>query len=345
MKIPTNLRWKPTGKTIGQGGQGHVVEVTDPALSSQVFALKALAKNASQKAYERFAREMSALKNLSHPYIIKVVDYSQPAADFQFYVMEFCSEAESLKKKMDEGRNHASGDALKALSLFEKIVTALAVCEQQAPKIVHRDLSPANVLVLPDETIRLIDFGLCQIENETAITLTDEGVGTPNYMAPECESGSEGRIATPSDLYSAGKILWSAITNQRAFSRETPAFTTKSMQQMFPANPETWHLQHLFEYTIRHDPAKRWQDTTDALFWTKQVRNLILGRYPPVETIGKICVVCGVGELSDFQGSHMVFGNPNPSGIYSRKCDYCGHCFAIDFAGLHARAEERKKFN
>src|SRR4030043_28214 len=129
MKIPDNLRWEATGKTLGKGGQATVFEVFDKTSGDdKKYALKSLVKGKPKSAYLRFAREIQVIK----------------------------------------------------------------ICEQIVPPVVHRDISPSNILILPDETIKVIDFGLCQIENEDKITLIDEGVGTQNYMSPECESGAEG---------------------------------------------------------------------------------------------------------------------------------------------------------
>ena len=71
-----------------------------------------------------------------------------------------------------------------------------------------------------------------------------------------------------------------------------------------------------------------------------RVRRLILGGYPPIEEVYNYCPVCGVGSLKDFSGSHMVFGNPNPRGIYAKQCDYCGICLAINAQLLHDHLKE-----
>lgn len=331
MKIPQELRWKPTRRTLGSGGQAQVEEVEDSSGEfSGKFALKGLAKGKPPKAYERFYREVNAIKNLDHPYIIKIFDSSSPQDNFHYYVMEFIEGAKPLLKILDTTINPYHAKPLKGLDLFCMLVEAIRACENSNPKIIHRDLSPANVLLVPDGTIKVIDFGICQIEEMGTITLTDEGVGTINYMAPECESGATGSIGIHSDLYSAGKILWSAVTSRRAFAREKPVFTTMSMNNIFPNYPDLWHLYHIFAKTIRNDPSNRWQSTGDAISKCTQIRGLITHGYPPIENIFNYCPVCGVGSLKGFEKSHMVFGNPNPSGIYAQRCDYCGICMAID---------------
>jgi serine/threonine protein kinase len=344
MRIPKELRWELTEKTLGEGGQAQVFLVKDKGGEIDgVWALKALKRGKPGQAYERFSREVSAIKKLRHPNVIRIIDSSSPSDKFQFYVMEYIEGARPLEKVIKAEDNSYHGNPLRSLWLFEQICSALIACENCSPKVIHRDLSPSNILVKPDSTIKVIDFGLCQLLGQETITLIDEGVGTVNYMAPECESGSEDLIGFGADLYSAGKILWSAITGLMAFSRETPVFNSKSMPEMFPDNPKTWHLHHIFEKTIRRDWRNRWGSATQAEAVARRVRFLIECGYPPLEEIGPRCPICGVGELSTFQGSHIVFGNPNPRGIDSRQCTYCGICFPFNSTRRREIIEGRKK--
>ena len=177
-----------------------------------IFALKGLSKGKPKQAYERFVQEIEAIKRLQHPSIVQIVDHSSPDDEFQFYVMEHVEGAKSLKHIVGKVANPYYADAQKSLQLFIQLAEAIHAWSEVG--IVHRDLSLGNVLVLPSGAIKVIDFGICQIDSQDTITLTDEGVGTPNYMAPECESGALGEISAASDLYSAGKILWSILNLQ-----------------------------------------------------------------------------------------------------------------------------------
>lgn len=331
MKIPSSLKWEATGFTIGEGGQAQVIQVKNKAeTNGQVYALKMLSKGKPQKAYERFAREIAAIKSLGHENVIKIYDHSKPEDDFQFYVMEFIPSAMPLKKILAQSSsNFYWKNPLLSLQLFKEILSVLRECENL--KIVHRDLSPDNILVLPNGSIKIIDFGICQIENKETITLTEEGVGTPNYMAPECEPHASGTIGIWSDFYSASKVMWSAIAGRFVFSREENVFNSYSMELLFPNAPDIWHLQRIFEKTIRFNTKDRWQTSEEALTVINKVETLIKSGYPTLEQIAKgDCPVCGSGQLKDFNGSHMVFGNPNPRGIAALQCDYCGLCFAFN---------------
>lgn len=343
MKIPKDIRWQPIGETLGGGGQAQVHLVIDKNNeNSPRYALKTLRRNGPGQAYERFYREIDAVKRLDHPNIIKIFDHSNPEADFHYYVMEYIEGAKALIQLIDSSDNPFYNNPLKSLKLFYQICEAIFECENSKPSIVHRDLSPSNILVSPDLSIKIIDFGICQIESGTPITLSNEGVGTLNYMAPECESGSDERIAIGADLYSTGKILWSAITGNRAFAREKAVFAKQSMSDIFPENPSSWHLFHIFQKTIRHDWRERWGSAKYAISSAVFVKNLIKNGYPPLEIITHRCPICGVGELDSFQGSHMVFGNPNPSGISAVQCSYCGICLAINFTLKNRNLKERE---
>jgi serine/threonine protein kinase len=344
MKIPSSLKWKSTGKALGQGGQASVVEVTDETGEfSGTFALKGLSKGKPKQAYERFAREIEAIKRLQHSSIIQIIDHSNPTDEFQFYVMEFVEGAKSLKHVLNNGKNLYYADSQKSLQLFIQLVEAIHAWSEVG--IVHRDLSLGNVLVLSDESIKVIDFGICQIGDHDTITLVDEGVGTPNYMAPECESGALDEVSVASDLYSAGKILWSVVTNMNAFARESPVFGQKSMPNMLPDSPGAWHLQHIFEKTIRRNSQDRCKTAKEALSLARRVQFLTLSGYPPLELIDKNCPICGFGTLGAGSGLHAVFGNPNPHGIISCQCDYCGFCFAINRDLRVQNLQQRQKLS
>jgi serine/threonine protein kinase len=81
--------------------------------------------------------------------------------------------------------------------------------------VIHRDLKPDNVLVRTGGSPLIIDFGCCLLLDDGGVaTLTDEGVGARNFMAPECEAGVEGDSSPRSDLYSLGKILWCMMSGE-----------------------------------------------------------------------------------------------------------------------------------
>ena len=328
MRIPEGIPWQSTGNTLGSGGQGEVQLVCkrDQAGGSK-YALKILRNTGSIQARERFRREIEVVKQLEAPAIAQVIDHSTEEDDFQYYVMEYHEGAKTLDSIMLSGDNPYHGDIMRSLDLFESIVSTIGVCETSSPQVVHRDINPKNILVLPDGSVRLIDFGVCQINEGEMITLVDENVGARNYTSPECEAGNDDSIGVHSDIYSAGKVLWAAITSRQAFAREGPVFRDRSMEKIFPAQPETWHLAYIFEKTVRHSPADRYRSTGDILQLTREVRYIVQQGFPPLRHVRARCPSCGWQTIREFQGGYQVFGNPNPPGVRSLICDLCGFGF------------------
>ena len=348
MKIPEEVPWLETGTTLGQGGQGVVQLVTkreEP--EGRKYALKELRNVGSTQALERFRREINVVKKITHPAIIRVIDHSKEDDGFQYYVMEYHEGAKSLanviwpsSNPFEGSSNPYEGNVLLSLELFKKIILAIGACEESDPLIVHRDIKPENILVLEDDTIRLIDFGICQIEDEMMITLTDENVGSRNYTSPECEPGTDFTIGVHSDIYSAAKVLWSVITSKRAFPREQAAFGSHSMKEIFPKKTETWHLAHIFEKTIRHKPEDRFQGTYEVLERIRDVRYVIQRGFPPLDDIMFRCPSCGWKRFGEFPNANNVFGNYGNVGLAAFKCDMCGFCFVRDTKLLLQKIEE-----
>lgn len=347
MKIPDKLDWRSTGVTLGAGGQGVVQLVTrksDP--EGAQFALKSLRNVSSSQARDRFRREINSIKEISHPSIIRVFDHSEEEDDFQFYVMEYHDGAKSLKDVISSSlTNPFHANALLSLSLFEQIVLAIRECQNAEFPITHRDINPKNILVLHGNKICLIDFGICQVEDGNIITLADEDVGTRNYTAPECGSGDDSTIGVHSDIYSAAKVLWSAINSQQAFDREKHAFQGRSMEKMLPDMPETWHLTRIFEKTIRERPEDRLRESSEVLNLINEVRFLIKANFPPLEEVAERCPSCGCKDIGEFDSGYVVFGNPNPRGVYSALCHQCGFGFVRKASILKENIEKRAELS
>lgn len=331
MKFPKDIPWVRTGKTIGSGGQSTVQEV-EPKEPSDFemgsYALKILRNSKSAQAMARFQREIQAIKSLDDSRIVQIIDNSREGADFVYYVMPNY-DADPLDKIAFGASSPFKADAHKCLEFIADCAEALQKAHEQ--KIVHRDLKPGNILV-DRETGNpiIIDFGCCQIEGSEAITLTDEGVGSRNYMAPECESGAGGEPGLSADIYSLGKILWSLATGSPAFAREEPAFKNKNLSIMLPDDSDCWHLTRILQKTVRERPAARFHRAEELADKARSLARDIVGRYPPIETVGDQCPACG--EPRNIMENpttrlHMVFGNPNPRGVSPLECHRCGYLY------------------
>ena len=264
--------------------------------------------------------------------------HAESDASFQFHVMEYHKSAKTLDNVIFSESNPFHGDVLKSLAMFEQIIAAISVCEAHEPTIVHRDVNPSNVLLLPDSTIRLIDFGICQIQDGTVVTLIDENVGTRNYTSPECEAGDDGAIDVHSDIYSAAKVLWSMMTSRRAFAREQPAYADRSMERIFPDQPDTWHLTRIFEKTVRKNPGDRARTASEVLELVNEVRYLVQGGFPALKSVRSRCPSCGMNKVEEVGSYFDAIGNL-PARIVAVMCRSCGFVFLRDLDVLKKNLE------
>lgn len=332
MTIPDHLDWKLIEKKIASGAQGTVHLVyhkDDPKKTPR--ALKILNRDASKKALRRFQKEIKTVAEIDHHAVIEVLDYSSQDADFQYLVMLYHEGAKTIENLCitpNPSLNPFHANTLKCLNVFEQLISAIHACETQQDPIFHRDISPKNILILPDETIRLIDFGLCHTVGDTTITLTGENVGTRYYAPPECEADSEFEIGTYTDIYSAAKVLWSTIMSRRVFDREEPIQKRRSMQEMFPQKEETWHLDRIFKNIIRYNPDERIKGTEPVLLLVDEIRHAVTKGIPPLETIADRCPSCKRENIGISRLQHQTFGGYMDKDLTVHECTACGFIFA-----------------
>jgi hypothetical protein len=140
------------------------------------------------------------------------------------------------------------------------------------------------------------------------------------------------------------------ITNKTAFERERPVFNDQSLAKMLPDVKMAWHLHHIFERTIRHDPNNRYTSTAKALTEARKVRRLIVECFKPLEELASgICPVCGIGEFTKPVQTPYIeavrsFFKPLPEA--SHLCWVCPYCFHLTFTADKAQGlllEDRKK--
>jgi len=183
-------------RRLGRGGMASVWLATDEVLEREV-AVKVLADTISSdpEFLARFRREARVAAGVSHPNLIGVYDYSE-AAEQPYLVMEYVP-GENLAERL------ARGGGVDCERLARELLGALA--HIHAAGIVHRDVKPQNVLIAPDDSAKLIDFGIALPRDATALTRTGHLLGTARYIAPEVMSGNP--ATERSDLYSCGVVL------------------------------------------------------------------------------------------------------------------------------------------
>jgi serine/threonine protein kinase len=347
-KIPEQVPWKATGKTLGGGGQAVVHEVEPKPHSDYPpgrYAMKIVKRQDDRKALARFYREIFVLGRLRDPRLVQVVSQSADSDSFHYFVMPLYEDYESLDAVAFSERSPFYADAHATLSFLIDTAECLALIHKEG--VVHRDIKPGNVLV--HKTTRkplVLDFGCCQIsEGGESVTLTDEGVGTRNYLAPECEAGAGVEPDGRADIYSLGKLCWSMLTRQQAFARERPAFSNKSMRSVLPGHSACWHMTELFRRMIRRSPNDRFKNCAELAAAARELLSVRLGRYAPLDVARELCFRCG-NRLDTAPPDHLdqhkaqmshVFGNPNPPGVLATQCPHCGLLFVEQTRVLNER--------
>ncbi|HEX5989812.1 MAG TPA: serine/threonine-protein kinase [Solirubrobacterales bacterium] len=183
-------------RTLGRGGMAAVWLGHDEVLDRPV-AVKVLSDTiAGDPGFvARFRREAYTAAGLSHPNLVDVYDFSEEG-ERPYLVMQFVP-GENLAERLERGRG------VECERLARELLSALAHIHEAG--ILHRDVKPANVIVEPDGTAKLIDFGIALPRDATALTSTGLVLGTERYAAPEVMRGEP--ASERSDLYSCGVVL------------------------------------------------------------------------------------------------------------------------------------------
>jgi serine/threonine protein kinase len=267
-------------RELGKGAMGIVYLAKDP-LIGRLVALKTirLQNNDDDEAKEfqqRFVREAQAAGILNHPAIVTVHDIGQDEpTGTSFIAMEYV-EGSNLKEILAQGRPlnfEQIGE------IIAQVGDALDFAHTKG--IVHRDVKPANIILLDGMRAKITDFGIAKITSGGNLTTTGQFLGTPNYMAPEQIKGApvDGRT----DIFSLGICLYECLTRRKPFGGDSlTSISYKIVHEPFPPlleiNPQ---IPDGYEEVVAHclakDPAKRYQRGKDL---ASALRAVIRGERP-----------------------------------------------------------------
>ncbi len=199
---------------IATGGMGEVWRARDELLDRDV-AVKALKREyAEDDAFlDRFRAEARHTAGLAHPGIASVFDYGENDGT-AYLVMELVPGEPLSAILAREGR--LSPD--RALDVVAQAGRALDVAHQSG--VIHRDVKPGNILVCPDGTVKLTDFGIARAADATPLTRTGVVLGTAQYLSPEQANGAA--VTPASDVYSLGVVAYECLAGRRPFDGDTP---------------------------------------------------------------------------------------------------------------------------
>src|SRR6476646_963947 len=202
---------------IASGGMGDVWAADDHVLARSV-AVKVLRPGTDDEEVfaRRFRSEALYTANLCHPNIATVFDYGEDD-NLAYLVMELVPGEPLSALVQREGA--LEPDRVRAIMGQ----AALALGAAHEAGVVHRDVKPANILVMPDGTVKLTDFGIARAVDGSGHTQTGEVLGTPHYLSPEQALGEPATGA--SDLYALGVVAHELLTGRRPFEKLTPVAT------------------------------------------------------------------------------------------------------------------------
>lgn len=198
---------------VGSGGMADVYRAKDQLLE-RTIAVKVLHQQYEndKEFIERFQREAKAAARITHPNIVNVYDVGV-AEGRHYIVMEYVP-GRTLKERIKE---EGPVPAAEALHIARQIAGALA--QAHANNLVHCDIKPHNILVMPDGNVKVADFGIARAVTESTMTYNDNIMGSVHYFSPE---QARGTIITPkSDVYSLGVVLYEMLTGRIPFDGNT----------------------------------------------------------------------------------------------------------------------------
>src|SRR6266849_4911908 len=245
---------------LGRGGMGAVYLAEQPGLGREV-AIKELILSAvaDPTALKRFMQEAQVMARTSHPNLVQVHDLEQ-IGDANYIVLEFVR-GKSLRDLL----NQSSPPLPQTFAVMHGVLQALDYAHKHA--IVHRDMKPENVLMSDEGDVKVADFGIARLTDDSGAgstaTKTGTTVGTPQYMSPEQVASS--KVDGRSDLYSTGIMFYELVVGQPPFTASDAdgPFTLMAKHVQAPPKPPSVHRPGLdmgLEEVILKSLSKRPED-------------------------------------------------------------------------------------
>ena len=261
---------------IGTGGMGNVFKAHDRKLD-RIVAIKVLKLeyNEDNNFIRKFKRESLAAASISHPNIVSIYDVGTEKVEdkeVHYIVMEYI-DGKTLKDLInDEGRLSEK----RALNYCIQIAEALKVAHSK--HIVHRDIKSQNIMVTRDDRIKVTDFGIARVADNTTVTATNAVMGSVHYFSPEQARGA--KVDNRSDIYSLGIVLFEMLTGRLPFDADNPVSVALMQVQSQMPKPSDFiksidpSVDALVLKMTEKNPDDRYRDVFDLI---KDIKDYTIG--------------------------------------------------------------------
>lgn len=248
---------------IGVGGMSVVYKAYDN-VDDRIVAIKVLKDEYSNDAefVRRFKNESKAIAVLSHPNIVKVYDVSF-GEKVQYIVMEYV-DGITLKEYIQKQHIIAWNDAV---FFTTQILRALQHAHDKG--IVHRDIKPQNIILLPSGNIKVTDFGIARFSRTETRTLTENAIGSVHYISPEQAKGEF--TDERADIYSVGVVLYEMLSGNVPFDADSAVSVAlmqlqKEPKKLTEINPNIpLGIEQICFHAMQKNPQDRYQTATEML--------------------------------------------------------------------------------
>ncbi len=252
-------------RSLGSGASGVVLLVEK---NKNLYAMKVLRNwnetiHKNSEIMQRFVREAETLGKISHEHIVKIYDHNlNKPEDSPYIIMEYVK-GRSLTQCLNDN----------AFNIGQKISIILQIADalecMHAYGVLHRDIKPENILITDDFGVKITDFGICQVP-DSSLTMVDEILGSPAYMAPESFDAST-KMDVRSDIFSLGVISYEMLSGVRPFEGDSVPEIMDSIRNTKPVrptklNPEIppW-MQDILAKMLDKDPDGRYGRVSEII--------------------------------------------------------------------------------
>jgi hypothetical protein len=297
---------------LGRGGMGAVYRARHVVLD-RTCAIKVLPPNLAgdESFVQRFRREATIAGSLRHPNIVDVYDIGSEG-DLHYIVMQLV-EGQSLRDIIGPGRAMPIGRATRCLRPL-----ADALDYAHAHGVVHRDIKPGNIIVGPDDTVTLVDFGIARAATGTRLTQTGLMVGTPSYMAPEVITGNaEGPSA---DRYALGVVAFEMLTGRLPFEGVEGPSLIFAIVHKEPTTPRTYEpdvsdrAERAIMRQLDKEPAERFPTAMDFVTALTERTTMRTGVFAPDAGNGQTIIPSIAGNTTFFEAAQELKAGPATRG-------------------------------